>query len=434
VIEEHFRRRETRLRVIVATTTLAMGVNTPASAVVIVGLEHPGREGPQPYSVAEYKNLVGRAGRLGYAERGTSYLIATSPNEEYQYWQQYISAVPESLVSRFLDADPRTLVIRVLVAAGRTGAGVSGDEIVEFLESSFGVFQMNQAGRGGWDRRRLEHALDDLSRHGLIERGEDGKFYLTVLGRLAGESAVEVETLIRAVACLRGLRTEEVTDPALIAIAQISAELDEVYFPLNRRSTQKEPQHWVHELQRQGISHGILASMQRNIVERGQDTARAKKAVACLYYVSGMSMGEIEQAMSQFGGAFDGAAGPIRSVTARTCDVLPMIARAAQVIRQGLDLEQRISRLLIRLDLGIQGPVVELARHAGQELDRADYKRLCDSRLTERETLAATDDATLLRLFGNDPRRVASLHAALEEWRNARPAGRPVAALPAYEQ
>jgi len=103
VIEEHFRRRDSRLRVIVATTTLAMGVNTPASAVVIVGLEHPG---PKPYSVAEYKNLVGRAGRLGYAERGTSYLIATSPHEEHQYWQHYISAAPEDLVSRFLDADP----------------------------------------------------------------------------------------------------------------------------------------------------------------------------------------------------------------------------------------------------------------------------------------------------------------------------------------
>jgi replicative superfamily II helicase len=84
VIEEHFRKRDTRLLVIVATTTLAMGVNTPASAVVIVGLEHPSAEGPQPYSVAEYKNLIGRAGRLGYAERGASYLIATSPREENQ--------------------------------------------------------------------------------------------------------------------------------------------------------------------------------------------------------------------------------------------------------------------------------------------------------------------------------------------------------------
>jgi len=115
VIEDHFRRRDTRLRVIVATTTLAMGVNTPASAVVIVGLEHPGPQGPQRYSVAEYKNLVGRAGRLGYAERGASYLIATSPREEHQYWEQYISARAEDLVSRFRNADSRTLIIRVLV-------------------------------------------------------------------------------------------------------------------------------------------------------------------------------------------------------------------------------------------------------------------------------------------------------------------------------
>jgi helicase len=150
-----------------------MGVNTPASAVVIIGLEHPG---PTPYSVAEYKSLVGRAGRLGYAEWGASYLIATSPHEEHQYWQHYISAAPEDLVSRFLNADPRTLIIRVLVAAGRAGGGVSGDEIIEFLESSFGVFQMNQAGGGGWDRRGLEQALDDLARHGLVERGEDGHF------------------------------------------------------------------------------------------------------------------------------------------------------------------------------------------------------------------------------------------------------------------
>jgi helicase len=433
VIEEHFRRRDTRLRVIVATTTLAMGVNTPASAVVIVGLEHPG---PQPYSVAEYKNLVGRAGRLGYAERGASYLIATSPHEENQYWAHYISAAPEDLVSRFLNADPRTLIIRVLVAAGRAGGGVSGDEIIEFLESSFGVFQMQQSrgGGGGWDRHGLERALDDLARHGLVERGENGHFHLTALGRLAGESAVEVETLIRAVDCLRGLRREEVTDPALIAIAQASVELDAIYFPINKRSTQKEPQHWMGELQRQGVSHAVLANLRRNMREKMQDTARAKRAAACLYYISGMGMEEIERAMSQFGGAFDGAAGPIRSVTARTCDVLPMIARAAEVLHAGVDLEERTARLLLRLDLGIQGPAVDLARYAGRALDRADYRRLSEARLTEREALTGAEDRTLLPLVGNDPRKVAVVREAVRQWRAARPAAPPPATLPAYQQ
>ena len=431
VIEEYFRHRDTRLRVIVATTTLAMGVNTPASAVVIVGLEHPG---PKAYSVAEYKNLVGRAGRLGYAERGASYLIATSPHEEHQYWEHYISAAPEDLVSRFLNADPRTMIIRVLVAAGRAGGGVSGDEIIEFLESSFGVFQMKQSGGGGWDRQGLERALDDLARHGLVERGEDGHFYLTALGRLAGESTVEVETLIRAVDCLRALRAEEVTDPALIAIAQTSVELDAVYFPINKRSTQKEPQHWIGELHRQGISHGILANLRRNVTEQMQDTARAKKAVVCLYYVSGMNMEEIENAAGQFGGAFGGAAGPIRSVTARTCDVLPMIARAAEMLHAGVDLQQRTARLLLRLDLGIQGLAVDLARHAGRVLDRADYRRLCEARMTEREALTGADDGTLLRLLGNDARKVAVMRDALEHWRTARPTAPPAAALPPYQQ
>jgi replicative superfamily II helicase len=431
VIEEHFRRRDARLRVIVATTTLAMGVNTPASAVVIVGLEHPG---PTSYSVAEYKNLVGRAGRLGYAERGASYLIATSPHEEHQYWQHYISATPESLVSRFLNADPRTLIIRVLVAAGRAGGGVSGDEIIEFLESSFGVFQIKQSGGGGWDRHGLERALDDLARHGLVERGDGGQFHLTALGRLAGESAVEVETLIRAVDCLRALRAEEVTDPALIAIAQASVELDAVYVPINKRSAQKEPQHWVRELQRQGISHAILANLRRNVREQMQDTARAKKAIVCLYYVSGMSMGDIEDAVGQFGGAFGGAAGPIRSVTARTCDVLPMIARAAEVLHAGVDLQQRTARLVLRLDLGIQGPAVDLARYAGRALDRADYRRLCEARLTEREALTGADEAMLLRLLGNDGRKVPILREALRQWGAARPPRPPAPALPAYQQ
>jgi helicase len=39
VIEDHFRRRDTRLRVNRGDDDLTMGVNTPASAVVTVGLE-----------------------------------------------------------------------------------------------------------------------------------------------------------------------------------------------------------------------------------------------------------------------------------------------------------------------------------------------------------------------------------------------------------
>jgi helicase len=64
---EAFRGPGSALKVIVAAPTLAMGVITPAAAVAIVGLTHPGPV-PAPYTVAEYKNMVGRADRLGFTD------------------------------------------------------------------------------------------------------------------------------------------------------------------------------------------------------------------------------------------------------------------------------------------------------------------------------------------------------------------------------
>ena len=63
-------------------------------------------------------------------------------------------------------------------------------------------------------------ARDDLARHELIEPIEGGHIHLTALGRLAGESAIEVESLLRGIDFLRAVSAEEVTDPALIVIAQ----------------------------------------------------------------------------------------------------------------------------------------------------------------------------------------------------------------------
>src|SRR5258708_37693551 len=104
---------------------------------------------------------------------------------------------------------------------------------------------------------------------------------------------------------------------------------------------------------RKGVPSTILTLLQYNRKHATHATLRAKKAVACLYYISATPMEEIERAVTQFGGAFDGSAGPIRSVTSRTCDVLQVIARAAELLHAGLDLLHRTDRLLLRLDLGI---------------------------------------------------------------------------------
>ena len=243
IVEEEFRRPDSGLRVIVATTTLAMGVNTPAYSVVIAGLTHP-TDG-SPYSVAEYKNLVGRAGRLGFTKRGTSYLVAMSPRDAQDFWDRYVTAVPEDLGSRFLDAetDPRSLIVRVLVAGGRAmgadRAGMTAEEIATFLEASFGAFQQEQRlGRWNWSHDELLISVHELALHRLIEVHEDGRYELTPLGRLAGESGTEVASIIRLVDCLRPLRPEQITDPTLIAAVQVTRELDQVYIHLNKKNSE----------------------------------------------------------------------------------------------------------------------------------------------------------------------------------------------------
>ncbi|MGX7006171.1 DEAD/DEAH box helicase [Caballeronia sp. KNU42] len=415
IIEQEFRRPESGLRVIAATTTLAMGVNTPASSVIIAGLQHPGDE---PYSVAEYKNLVGRAGRLGYAEKGTSYLLALDPRTEYDFWNRYVKGSPEDLQSRFLDTgtDPRSLIVRVLVAANRSAReGATSNEIVGFLEASFGAFQAARSREGWqWSRNDLLSALADLEHHRLVQRNDDGRYKLTPLGRLAGESATEVHSIVQLVAVLTDLEPDEITDPAIITAVQTTAELDQVHFPLNKSSKYKEPQLWPNELKGQGVPSHILSSLRRFAANEHTPTARAKKAVACLLFISGKPMSAIEATLVQFGGAFGGAAGPVRSVAARTSDLLPVAARVAEILHPSLELGHRVGRLVVRLTFGVIGAVVDLAHEAGADLLRGDYCMLAEAGLGEPAAIAAASDATLLAAVNGDRNKLAIVRAAGE--------------------
>ena len=83
-----------------------------------------------------------------------------------------------------------------------------------------------------------------------MQRRANDRDELTSLGRLAGESATEVHSIIQLVDTLSGLLPDQINDPTLITAVQMTAELDQVLFPLNKRSTQKEPQLWPNELRR----------------------------------------------------------------------------------------------------------------------------------------------------------------------------------------
>lgn len=425
VVESAFRSSESGVRVIAATTTLAMGVNTPASAVVIAGLDHPGpNRTSTPYSIAEYKNIIGRAGRLGYTERGTSYLLALTSHDEHHRWFHYVLGQPEDVRSRFLekDTDPRSLIVRVVASRQvRKAGGMVGGEIIAFLEESFGAFvERQQSQTWRWDHDVLVNALKGLEEQELLQVKEDNRYELTPLGFLAGTSGLEVESIVRVVECLRRIDPGAITDGALVAAAQLTVELDDVLFPINRKSTQKEPRAWVSELQRIGVPTAVLSALERNCNEAHQAVLRAKKAVACMLFASARPMAEVEDIVTQFGGALGGAAYAIRSVSSRTCDVLPTVARAAELIHPGLDLGDRPARVLTRLDVGVPAEAVDLAMHAGTRIARGDYHRLLKIGLCDPARLDNATDDELLAPLGNDREKLDAVRQAARHYKAAK--------------
>lgn len=392
-LETQFRDPASDLKVIVATTTLAMGINTPAEAVVIAGLTHPG---PAPYSVAEYKNMAGRAGRVGYAQDGEAYIVATGDPTPSQAWLHYINGQPESIRSHFLSAssDPQTMILRSLVALG---GSVPLEELMTLLENSFAIWQRLDQGGDGWDSQALERDLESLRQAELVDIEPDERITVTELGRYAGESGIEVRSITQVSSLLRYLPADAtISEEDLLALAQVTVELDAIYLPVAKRARQ-EGARWAPAANQLGASYQLLNGFH---VGGGDALARAKKTAAVLLFVSELPIADIEAQLMQHmrGGA---AAGPIRAVSARVRDVIDAVATTCRVRGYQIPDQAAMSQLGVRLEIGLPARMGNLAEQLGVRLTRGQYLELLRRGLTTAEDLLARVDE-LRALFGDE--------------------------------
>ena len=405
VVEAEFRDPESSLRVVVATTTLAMGINTPTEAVVIEGLEHPGNV---PYPVAEYKNMVGRAGRLGHSDLGESFLLASGGLGSDRAWTHYVNGGPEPVVSRLLgpSTDPRTVLLRALVALG---GSARLDDLVDLVESSFAAWQITAGheGQGGWSTADIGQHAQSLLDAGFLDHDLNGAVTLTELGRFAGESGIEVNSLVRLSHVIGRLQRIEVAD--LVTLAQVTVELDEQRIRTHRTSHQEQAR-WPQFLVRNGAQHAVVNSLH---VGGGDSTARAKRAAAALYYISATPMKDAERELLQHVPERS-ASGAIRAIAGRTRDVLGAVSTVARV-RANVDCSDIADVLAIQLEFGVPSEMVEAARTYGNQLSRGDYLALhragvlepsAISSLAEDELAVLLSPAALERVRADESLRI----------------------------
>ena len=81
-IEREFLHDDGAIQYLFSTETLSIGVNFPADVVIIAdNIKYEGQESKRSLSYSEYKNFLGRAGRLGLNSFGKSYFIFCNMNE-----------------------------------------------------------------------------------------------------------------------------------------------------------------------------------------------------------------------------------------------------------------------------------------------------------------------------------------------------------------
>lgn len=125
--------REGEARVLVSTTTLAMGVNLPSDWVVVVDTTRFAGGRARDVSVAEYKNAAGRAGRLGQRAAGHSIVLADDAVQARQIMNALVLAEPEPVESQIPRRPFADLVFGILCE------GLANDAagVVEFITSTY---------------------------------------------------------------------------------------------------------------------------------------------------------------------------------------------------------------------------------------------------------------------------------------------------------
>lgn len=200
------------IKCIVATPTLAAGINLPARRVIVRDTgRFEANAGHVPIPVMEVKQMCGRAGRPGFDPYGEAVLIAKNENHYRHLMDDYILMDSEDITSKLIREDVLVTHILGIVA---TGDASDEDGIVDFLGDTFYGTVSSMFGI----EALVEETVDFLCDEGMVDRIGD-RLEATRFGRRISDLFINP----RSAVILREAvgRMDEATEdfPILFAVA-----------------------------------------------------------------------------------------------------------------------------------------------------------------------------------------------------------------------
>ncbi|NIA13543.1 MAG: DEAD/DEAH box helicase [Nitrospiraceae bacterium] len=368
VVEEAFRAGE--IKVMVSTSTLAVGMNLPAQNAFIAPdkWRYDNRLGmpwKTPILRAEYDNMGGRAGRYGAGhEFGRSILVATTPFDYETLWRRYVEGECEPIEPRLGQGALEDHVLRLVASKYcRTQ-----DELVDFIESTL-------TGKWVWQQSltleesgfRVRAAVNRAVDAGVLVVHPNGRIEATPLGLAAAAKGISIATVLELEHWIGESETR--TWSELDLMLAVTATRDGCMLQVTLTSREYEAAGYVDTLKQQTDHEDITADVPLNRIRNCtlmpffEEVRAIKVALFLSDWIEHVPMCELEE-------RFNTTAGQILSAADQVSWLVD--AAAALAVASGAQpaFVERLRVLGERVQRGLQSDAIPLARSGVPGLTR----------------------------------------------------------------
>jgi len=217
LVEQGF--RQSRIKVIASTPTLAAGLNLPARRVLIRSYKrYEYGRGMAPIPVIEYRQMAGRAGRPGLDPYGESFLLAKNDAEMKELFEHYINGSPEEIWSKLASQSAlRTHILSTIAA----GFARSDPELKAFMATTFYAQQQDS-----WQLDvTVEKVVQFLKENSMISDAEEA-LLPSKLGSLVSKLYIDPLSAVIMLEALKRKRAEKSMGQAEGKPSQFTSGLD----------------------------------------------------------------------------------------------------------------------------------------------------------------------------------------------------------------
>ncbi|MCC6144151.1 MAG: winged helix-turn-helix domain-containing protein, partial [Candidatus Hydrogenedentes bacterium] len=430
LVEEGFRKGE--VRVLVSTSTLAVGLNLPAQNVFLNADKwrfdaRLGMPWKTPILRNEYENMGGRAGRYGNGHAfGRSILIAVTPFDEETLWRRYVEGEREEITPRLAKESLDNHVLRLV--ASRTCT--TPDELCTFLDATL-------SGQWVWAETlsldevaaRVRAALNRAVDAGVLSQDPEGRLEATPLGVAVAAKGVTIATARALEQWISETETREwpdidllyavmgTEDGRMLQVSMTTREYDEAdYAGRMKRLTREEP----------SVADTLLNRVRNSSVPPLFEEMRALKVALFLQdWMNQEPMSELEEIYDTMAGQILGAA----DQAGWLIDATAAIATALGARQEFID---RLQGLAQRVQFGVQEELLplclDLRRDLGVALLRRELLSLAAEGLGTAEALKEVPLQILTRHVSETAAK------AMKQWSRSLCSARPLAVEPVKEQ